>query len=196
MTVTTKKFTFEEYLTFEDGTDTRYELVKGELIPMSVGTGIHAFIIKFLVAQIEAVLSDLEESYEAFSGSIGVQSPRGGRFNTSRIPDITILPLEQAKQLLEREAVIRLDEPPPLLVVEVVRPSTKKENYKAKWTEYSVLNIQEYWIVDPLDDLVTICVLEDGMYTSYEFRDLQKLKSPLLTSFNLTAAQVLAAGLS
>ncbi|MEO0885372.1 MAG: Uma2 family endonuclease [Cyanobacteria bacterium J06648_10] len=196
MTVTTQKFTFEEYLTYDDGTDTRYELVCGELVPMSVATGIHAFIIKFLTAQIALVLSGLEEPHEAFSGSIGVQSPRGGRFDTSRIPDITIFPLKQARELIGREAVIRLDEPPPRLVVEVVSPSTKKEDYKAKWTEYSVLNIEEYWIVDPLSSVVTVCVLEDGMYTDHEFRGAEKIQSPVLPNFELTAAQVLAGGLS
>ena len=48
MTVTTKKLTFEEYLTYSDGTDTRYELVNGELVTMSIGTGQHGEIIDFL----------------------------------------------------------------------------------------------------------------------------------------------------
>ncbi|MGD1865086.1 MAG: Uma2 family endonuclease [Phormidesmis sp.] len=196
MTVTTRKFTFEEYLIYEDGTDTRYELVNGELVPMSVGTGIHALIIDFLADQIKAVLVDLTSPHKALSGSVGVQSPRGGRFKTSRIPDITVLPVEQAKQLLNREAVIRIDEPPPTLVVEVVSPSTKTEDYKAKWTEYSVLDIPEYWIIDPLSHVVTVCVLEDGMYTSNEFQEAQQIQSPLLPRFKLTASQVLAAGLS
>ncbi|WP_421655143.1 hypothetical protein [Leptothermofonsia sp. ETS-13] len=39
MTITTKHFTFEEYLFYQDGTDTRYELVNGELIAM--GADIH-----------------------------------------------------------------------------------------------------------------------------------------------------------
>ncbi|MBE9061565.1 Uma2 family endonuclease [cf. Phormidesmis sp. LEGE 11477] len=196
MAVTTQKLTFEEYLAYEDGTDTRYELVNGELVAMSLGTGIHAFIIKFLAAQIAIVLSDLDEPYETFSGSIGVRSPRGGRLNTSRIPDITVLPLEQAKQLLNREAIIGFDQPPPLLVVEVVSPSTKKEDYKAKWTEYSVRDIPEYWIVDPTDEMITICVLEDGMYTSNKFRGAQKLRSPMLTNFGLSADEILTGGLS
>ncbi|WP_442945127.1 hypothetical protein [Nostoc sp.] len=36
MTITTPKLTFEEYLKYDDRTDTRYELVTGELIPMSL----------------------------------------------------------------------------------------------------------------------------------------------------------------
>jgi Uma2 family endonuclease len=33
MTIATQKLTFEEYLAYHDGTDTRYELVDGELVP-------------------------------------------------------------------------------------------------------------------------------------------------------------------
>jgi Uma2 family endonuclease len=38
----------------------------------------------------------------------------------------------------------------PLLVVEVVSPSTIAVDYRAKHSEYAVLDIAEYWIVDPL----------------------------------------------
>ncbi|MGF1517992.1 MAG: Uma2 family endonuclease [Nodosilinea sp.] len=48
MTVTAQKLTFEDYLTYADGTDTRYELVDGELIPMALGAGRHGVTIKFL----------------------------------------------------------------------------------------------------------------------------------------------------
>lgn len=192
MTVATRKFTFEEYLSYEDGTDTRYELVNGELVPMSVGTWVHSFIIDLIADYLKTRLSDLEEPCRVISGTVSVQSPRGGRWNTSRIPDITICPTAQAKAMPMNEAVIRLEDEPPLLVIEVVSASTKKEDYKAKWIEYSVLNIPEYWIVDPIDSAVTICVLEDGMYTSHEFRDEDKIKSPTFPSFELTAAKVLS----
>jgi Uma2 family endonuclease len=38
MSIATQKLTFKEYLAYDDGTDTRYELVDGELVPMSLGT--------------------------------------------------------------------------------------------------------------------------------------------------------------
>ena len=195
MTVTTQKFTFEEYLAYEDGTDTRYELVDGELVPMSLGTIIHAAIIDFLIDQLKAVLSDLEGSHRVLSGTIGVRSPRGGRLNTSRIPDITVLPLEQMRAMIgSGEAVVGFDEAPPPLVVEVISSSTKKEDYRAKWLEYSVRNIPEYWIVDPLSDRITDCVLEDGMYTLHEFTGEQQIRSLTFPSLKITAAQVLAGG--
>ena len=48
MTITTPKLTFKEYLAYNDGTGTRYELVNGELIPMSLGSGQHGAVTEFL----------------------------------------------------------------------------------------------------------------------------------------------------
>ena len=72
MAVTTQKLTFEEYLTYEDGTDTRYELVDGELKPISVGTGLHVLIIDFLIDQFKAAFTDMEGTYRAVPGLMGV----------------------------------------------------------------------------------------------------------------------------
>jgi len=41
-TLAKRLFTFEEYLSYEDGTDNRYELVNGELVPMNPPIGKHA----------------------------------------------------------------------------------------------------------------------------------------------------------
>jgi Uma2 family endonuclease len=48
MTIAARKLTFEEYLAYDDGTDTRYELVNGELVARSLGTGRHGRVIKFV----------------------------------------------------------------------------------------------------------------------------------------------------
>jgi Uma2 family endonuclease len=48
MTTTTDRLTLEDYLNYDDGSDTRYELINGELVPISLGTGKHGAILKFL----------------------------------------------------------------------------------------------------------------------------------------------------
>lgn len=48
MVIATQKLMFAEYLRYDDGTNSRYELVEGELIPMSVETGRHGAISKYL----------------------------------------------------------------------------------------------------------------------------------------------------
>lgn len=69
---------------------------------------------------------------------VGVRCPRAGRWDTSRIPDVVVLSLPQWGELRNREAVIELNEPPPLLVVEVVSESTKTVDYRAKRVEYNI----------------------------------------------------------
>jgi Uma2 family endonuclease len=91
----------------------------------------------------------------------------------------------------DREAVIRLNEMPPLLVVEVVSPSTVQDDYRAKRSEYSVLDIPEYWIIDPLKSQVTVCVLLDGAYDDSIFQGTDAIVSPTFTALDLSAEQIL-----
>jgi Uma2 family endonuclease len=191
MTITTKRFTFEEYLRYDDGTDTQYELVNGELIPMSLGSGQHGAIIKFLEKSLDAESARLGRDWVALQASVGIRSPRAGRWDTCRIPDVTVMLAEQWQAFGDREAVIELNEPRPFLVVEVVSESTKTTDYRAKRSEYAVLDIAEYWIVDPLDLKVTICTLIEGLYESQVFSGSQPIISTVFPEINLTAAQIL-----
>lgn len=198
MTVATKKFSFAEYLQYDDGTDAVYELVEGELIPMSLGTGKHGGITKFLERGFDDAISKRSASQRAKMGedwttqrfAVGVRSPRGGRWDTSRIPDVVVLPVSQWESLANREAVIEFNEPPPLLVVEVVSKSTKTTDYRSKRSEYAVLEIPEYWIVDPLQGVITVCTLVEGFYDATEFRGEESILSPTFPELALTAAQV------
>jgi Uma2 family endonuclease len=195
MTIATRKITFAEYLAYEDGLDTSYELVDGELVPMSLGTGEHAAIIRFLDRRMEKAIETLGEAWAVVASLVGVQSPRGTRWDTSRVPDVTILPTVQLRAMRGREAVILLNEPPPLLVVEVASDSTKAADYGAKRTEYRLLRILEYWIVDPLEMKVTVHYLIGEDYRESVFTGEMLVVSEILSTLHLTAAEVLAAEL-
>ncbi|MEC4804188.1 MAG: Uma2 family endonuclease [Jaaginema sp. PMC 1079.18] len=191
MTTTTQKLTFAEYQNYNDGTNQRYELVAGELLPMSLGTGKHGAISDFLNDCFKAEIRQRNLPSTSKDMRIGVRSPRGGRWDTSRIPDITVLPLEQWESLANREAIIDLNEAPPILVVEVVSESTKTTDYRSKFSEYAVLNIAEYWIVDPLQFQVTVCTLVEGLYDATIFRDEEGIISPTFPQLELNTNVVL-----
>jgi Uma2 family endonuclease len=192
MTIATRKFTFEEYVAYSDETDSRYELVNGELVPMAVGTGKHGGIIEFLNEQFKDAAKRAGQPWTSKDTKIAVRSPRGGRWDTARIPDVTVLAIAQWEAMQEREAVIELNDPPPLLVVEVVSESTVSTDYRAKYSEYAVLDILEYWIVDPLAFQVTICQLNEGRYDDVVFLGEQAIVSIVFPLLKLTATQVLA----
>ncbi len=52
MTQTHVKLTFEEYLTYDDGTDNRYEWVDGRLVEMPPATGLHEEIVTQLLIRL------------------------------------------------------------------------------------------------------------------------------------------------
>ena len=124
--------------------------------------------------------------------TVGVRSPRGRNWDTSRIPDVTVLAAEQWEAMAEREAIINLNEPPPLLVVEVVSASTQADDYRSKRSEYGLLEIPEYWIVDPIAQKITLCVLDHGFYDSTEFQSDDLIVSRVFPDLVLTSIQVLS----
>jgi Uma2 family endonuclease len=193
MTVATTKMSIAEYLAYDDGTGRRLELVDGEIVPMTQGTGKHGGIIEFLNDEFRAEIKRNNFPWTSKDTKIAVQSPRGTRWETARVPDVVVLPLEQWESLENREAFIPLNEAPPLLVVEVVSPSTIETDYRTKHAEYAVLDIPEYWIADPIELKVTICTLQAGEYSDLVFQGEEAIVSPTFPNLNLTATQVLKA---
>lgn len=194
MVSTTQRMTFEEFLNYSDGTDQCYELVQGELQPMALGTGKHGKITQFLDDRFNEEILRIAQPWTSQRFTIGIQSPRGNRWDTCRIPDITVLPTAQWDAMEERESVIRIHEPPPILVAEVVSPSTLSTDYRSKHTEYAVLDIGEYWIVDPTQLMVTVCVLDEGAYEDQIFQGCETIVSSTFSELHLSVDQVLKAG--
>lgn len=54
---TDQRLTLADYLAYSDGTDTPYELVQGELVPMPLGTGLHGDISDFLNTTFQTEIS-------------------------------------------------------------------------------------------------------------------------------------------
>jgi Uma2 family endonuclease len=192
MTISIERLTFAEYLKYTDGSDRRCELVNGELIPMSLGTGQHGAIIKSIERSLETEIASQKLDWVVLPGLVGIRSPRGGKWDTCRIPDLVVIPSEQWRTLATREAVIEFTEPPPILVVEVVSESTKTTDYRAKRSEYSILDIPEYWIIDPLLMKVTVLTLDDGWYEPVEFEGEEMIRSTIFPTLQLSLDRILS----
>ena len=190
MTIASDRLNFAEYLKYIDSTDQCYELVNGELIPMSLGTGQHGAVIKFLEKNLEVDITEQNLDWVVLPALVGIRSPKGGRWDTCRIPDLVVMPKAQWRSLQTCEAVIEINQPAPLLVIEVVSESTKGTDYRAKRAEYSVLGILEYWVVDPLVNKITVFSLDDGWYEPCEFTDDAIMRSQTFPNLKLTANQV------
>jgi Uma2 family endonuclease len=185
------RVTFADYLTYFDGSDTKYELVDGELVAMSLGTSLHGEAIDPTYQAINAEINRTTQPWIVRQGQIGVRCPRGIGLDTVRIPDVVVMQRDDWQALQEREAVIDFDLSAPLLVIEVISPPTKNIDYRAKRTEYAARDIPEYWIIDPLESKVSVLINSDGWYDVTEFFDSDLLISPTFPELQLTPQIIL-----
>lgn len=204
MTATASKLlTFEEWLSYDDGTDTRYELDRGVLVEMGQARGRHGDIMEFLNDQFKAEIPHM--GYLWFSkmgGQVAIRVPQIGRRDTSRVPDVVVLPVEQWSAMAHREAVIELSEPPPPLVVEVVSTGTEITDHRKKRAEYNIVGIPCYILVDwvevnqnkqPVDKRVMVLTLVEGLYDEALYRGDEIVFIPTFPNLKLTANQIIQA---
>lgn len=191
---TQDRMSLADYLRYDDGTDSRYELVDGVLVKMGAENPLNPQIAVFLMF----VLADLgvPRSQLAIGHQIEVNSPQA----TARQPDLIVHSEASRAAIFEDGKLLRLGSPAPLLVVEVVSNSAKDRvsrdrDYEAKRTEYQERGIPEYWIVDPDRGVVLVLRLEAGVYSAEAFTESQPIVSPTFSELKLTAAQVFSAGL-
>lgn len=105
----------------------------------------------------------------------------------TRFPDLVVLQPEHLP-LVERRLMVTRDMLPPRLVVEVVSPgkSNRQRDYDRKQAQYEQRGIEEFWLIDPSLQCITILHLQGERYEEAgQFQDDQVVTSPALTEFNL-----------
>jgi Uma2 family endonuclease len=196
MTIATdQRLTIAEYLDYDDGTETRYELVDGVLVEMGAESTINTQIALFLVSIF--LQAGVPYYCLGIKQLIAVSSKKA----TARDPDLIVHSSASIQALAgQRQAFLEADMPAPLLVVEVVSNSdsdqkSRNRDYIEKRSEYAMRGIPEYWIIDPIAGLVIVCILSGQAYEALEFRDHEAISSIVFPTVQLTAAQVLKAGM-
>ncbi len=197
MTVATQKpMTLEAYLSHDDGTNIRYELVNGVLVEMSLGTGKHGRAIHRLAKRIEAVAEAMGTDWVVLPGLVGIETSLQGTESTVRIPDVVVMPEPQWDAIGERpgSATIFRKETAPIMVIEILSPSTKSADLGDKRDEYAARKILEYWLIDPKKQSISVLRLDRKTYIEVGvFSGDTLIVSPTFPTLNLTTEQVLRA---
>ncbi|NJL87617.1 MAG: Uma2 family endonuclease [Leptolyngbyaceae cyanobacterium SM1_1_3] len=178
---------FEEYLSYDDGTDNLYELFNGELIEVPPESGWNIEIATLLLLQFA-----LKVGYQRVREHGLELEVRGEPRN--RYPDFTVIREEHVEQL-KRRNTIRLPMAPPVLVVEIVSAGEVQRNrdYVAKRMQYQDLAVPEYWIIDPQEATILVLELRDGVYAeAITLSGEDVVRSTQLGALNLTAAEMFA----
>ncbi len=141
-------FTYGDLASFPDD-GLRRELVDGQLLVSPSLRLSHQRAAARLFSRLErAAPSEVEVFFApldvVFSAS------------TVLVPDVLVMRREDAAE----ELITR----PPLLVVEVFSPSTRRTDLTLKRATYEAHGVQSYLLVDPAVPSLTVLELEDGRY--------------------------------
>jgi Uma2 family endonuclease len=186
MTIATQKMTLAEFLAFDDGTDYLYELDRGELIQMPLESEINRRISSFLFAYF------LQCGISPYRLTMKTEIAVSGARVSVRVPDLIVLSEDLASELEgASRSIVLMEMSAPSLVVEIVSPNQQKRDYRYKRTEYAAREIAEYWIVDPIDNKVTVLEWVEGLYEERVYTGEAAIVSSILGELDLTASRVL-----
>ncbi|PZV06784.1 MAG: hypothetical protein DCF22_23115 [Leptolyngbya sp.] len=188
-TTTQTLMTMEEYLAYDDGTDTHYELVNGELVEMPPESQENCALAGLLYAELLKYFPFYFISHKDLEVEVT------GRRAKCRLPDLVVHTEESRAALVDsRRNTLTRDLPPPALVIEIVSPGStnRTRDYRHKHTEYAAREIAEYWIVDPETRQITVCQWVEGQYEDVIFGGAECVRSPLIPDWQLTIDQIFA----
>jgi Uma2 family endonuclease len=143
MAPTTKQWTLEELHSLPDDGN-KYELISGELFVTPPPNADHETTL--------ARLARLLEPYVAAQGLGYLYHPR----SVLRVGGSEVEPDLMVRQPPPRRGIEWSDMPRPILIVEVLSPSTSRRDRLQKRAFYLAQSIPEYWIVDPEHEVVTV----------------------------------------
>lgn len=185
MTVTTtRKITFEEYLTYDDGTDKRYDFNDGELIEVTPATALHNDVMMFLAFFLQSAVQQYQLPY-----CVRVNSTEIFNGKRTRRPDVLVMTLEQKRGLGNQPDMLY---EPCLLVIEIVSPTCRTVDTVEKREEYAQFGIPEYWIVDFLLGTFSVLSLVNGTYIEKVYRENDQVISNVFPKLSLSMNQVMA----
>ena len=100
------------------------------------------------------------------------------------VPDICFISRERLS-IVEDKAINGA----PDLVVEILSPSTQRQDRVRKFTLYAAWGVREYWLIDIGARSLTIFTLRDGQFVSVPERD-GTVESAVLTGLRITVSDL------
>lgn len=172
-------WTEQQYIRLGEQTNRLIEFTDGVLEVLPMPTSKHQLIIGFLYRVLYALL---EQRGGIVSFAALPLQLRPGKY---REPDVLLL-LDRNDSRFQDSFWLGAD-----LVMEVVSPDDPKRDTQTKRGEYAEAGIREYWIVNPLEETITVLTLQGTTYIEHGvFRRGQHVTSVLLADLNLRAGDV------
>ena len=170
-------YTWDDYCTWDE--NERWELIGGEAFGMSPApTSRHQAIVTDLAVQLHQQLRD--QPCRTFVAPVDVKLSEKDVVQ----PDVVVVC--DSTQIHETHI-----EGPPILVVEVLSPSSHRHDRVRKLRLYARCGIREYWLIQPNPAIVEVLQLvADSYRIAGVYTDQETLRSPAFEELELDLAQV------
>ncbi len=143
-----RPMTLDEFLRWDDGTETHYELIGGSPVAMAPPSEGHSILTVRLVTRIDAALTGRRPCRAQIEAGV----VRPDRADTYFVADIaaTCAPIEGGRQAIKD----------PFLIVEILSPSTERHDRRIKLPVYrQIATVQEI-----------LFIASDGLYAELHRR--------------------------
>ncbi len=148
------KITAESYFELEDyQTHDLIQLVNGEVIIGMPPIPNHQRIVREILVMLTLLARKI--GGEAFDSPIELYLDEHNVFE----PDVLYMSPNSKCEVKGKRL-----EGAPELIVEVLSPSTAKYDKREKYATYEQHGVQEYWIVDPVHELIDVWALDGGKF--------------------------------
>lgn len=162
-----RTYTFNDYMTWESKHGVRAEIIDGVIYNQAASTHMHQEIS----VEIERQLT----SYLFGKNSKMLHAPYTVRLDDKTVvePDILVI--------CDRRKIRRWGcNGAPDLIIEILSPSTARNDTILKLNKYMRHGVQEYWIVHPTENLVTVHRLQNGAYTFQYYHNEESIPVSVL----------------
>ena len=132
-----RKATYEEYLALERDSETKHEYVNGESYAMAGGTPEHGRLATKLAQLVRNALA--KRPCELYSSDVRVRVEATGR---STYPDLSIVCSKIVPSAEDPDAITN-----PIVLIEVLSPSTEMDDRGNKWAHYRRIPSLECYVL-------------------------------------------------
>ncbi|MCL2857796.1 MAG: Uma2 family endonuclease [Oscillospiraceae bacterium] len=147
-----RRYTYADYCTWDDGE--RWELIDGVAYMLAAPSEKHQRVSMNFTEQFLSLLSSNGRLYAA---PFDVRLDADGEDDTVVQPDLVII-CDRSK----------IDEKgckgAPDLVIEILSPSNTRYDMWVKFHKYMRAGVREYWMVNPDDGGVMVCMVREGEF--------------------------------
>lgn len=176
-------WTEEQYLRLSAPTSRLVEYVDGRIEVLPAPTDDHQALLKWLLFALVAFVEP--------RGGVVQFAPLRLRLPSGRFREPDLLLLRDADDPRRQNEYWRGAD----LVIEVISPDDRDRDMVTKRAEYATAGVQEYWLVDPPAETVTVLVLDGAVYREHGAHPAgETAASALLTGFSVDSAALFAAG--